>query len=446
MKHKICATLLLTASLSACDEAPKPKALRTFDDSSTQAGDGAVDLQPERTGPQYAVLSGDWSATSVSLLGVDGTVLADDYINSGSVQAGLVTALSGDVELPTHSGEQGVLVLIDRYKTDVITRIRLSDAKILGQVKTHTPPTQATDNAYSSNPQDYVRIDDHTAWVSRNQPNLDPDAPEIDLGNDLLRINPTAMERTNERIDLSVLNGKGVRRNFETGKDEEVDVYARPSRMARVGSTLIVGLGRTAFDFSATGSGMVAVVGLETREVEGLEFPGLKGCTKVTPVPAAEDRVLVGCSGAYAEERESAGGAVVRVEDGVASIERSWRAQDHANDPALSGSFVALSETLFAGAANDFSGEGASVFGTLDLATGEFSELLTIPKGRGTFGVPHFDADQGLLLVPDSSVDDDKRPTSGVHVLQQKDHGFEETSVIKVAEDTTMPVRHVFGL
>ena len=397
-------------------------------------------------GLEFAVISSDWSATSVSLLGLDGALLADDYLTSGSKESGLVTALSGDVELPTRSGEQGVLVLIDRYKTDVITRVRISDGTILGQVKTHTPPTQATRNAYTSNPHDYLRIDDSTAWVTRNQPNLDPSIPDIDKGNDLLRIDPAKMERSTERIDLSSLNTRGTRKDPDTGADEEVDVFARPSRMTRVGNTLIVGLGRSAFDFTAFGSGMVAIVDLDTKSVEGLPIEGLSGCTSVKPIPDNNTDVLVGCGGQYKKERETAGVAVVHVADGKATISNSWRAVDHADQPALSTGFVALSDTLIVAVSNKYAGSEPSVFGTLSLETGLFTELLAIPAGTGSFGTAHFDDETGLLLVPDASVDGDKRPTAGVHRLEQSSTGFERVGMTRVSASTAMPARHVLRL
>lgn len=449
-------TLLLALGLAAaCDEAPESKPLPTFPEQDAGAEDaGEVDRTtdeaavsiPPRTGPRYAVISGDFSASAVSLLGADGGVMADEYIHSGSVQAGLVTALSGDVEMPTQSGDPGVLVLIDRYRTDVITRIRLSDGKVLGQVKTHTPPAQDTENAYTSNPHDYVRIGPDTAWVTRNQPNLDPGVDDIDRGNDLLRIDPSSMERTDERIDLSVLNTTATRTNFDTGVEEEVEVYARPSRMARVGDTLIVGLGLSAFDFSAFGPGMVAVVDLESKNVEGLALEGLGGCTKAAPLPRDPERVLVACGGQFGRARETGGFAVVHVEDGQASVEQLWRAQDHADAPALSGSSVALGGTLIGAAAEDYSGAEPNVFGVLDLASGEFTELLSIPAGTGTFGTPLYDADAELLLVPDASVDADMRPTAGVHVFARRGDTFEETGVLSLAEDSAMPARHVYPL
>jgi hypothetical protein len=455
-------TLLLALGSGACDEAPEAKPLPTFseDDAGDKGGAAEEDAgggdeegradggspRSEREGPQFGVISSDWTATSISLLGLDGSVLADDYVNSGSVQAGLVTALSGDVELPTHSGEQGVLVLIDRYKTDVITRIRLADAKVLGQVKTHTPPSQATENAFSSNPQDYLRVDDETAWVTRDQPNLDPGVDEIDLGNDLLRINPSTMERTDERIDLSVLDTTAIRANFDTGMEEVVRIYARPSRMARVGGTLIVGLGMSAFDFSALGPGTVAVVDLAGKSVEGLALEGLSSCTKAAPIPGERERVLVSCGGDQTKTTSTAGFAIVRVRDGKASVELAWHAAQHSHLPVLSSSSVALGGTLIAAAAYEYSRAEPSVFGLLDLATSEYTELLTIPAGAGTFGTPLYDADARLLLVPDASTDADMRPSAGIHVFTRHGADFEETGSIDVAKGTTLPVRHVYPL
>lgn len=448
IKRKTACTLLLALTVAACDEPPEPKSRPTFADqnSASATDDDAGAGQGERSGPQYAVISGDWSATSISLLGADGAVLADDYINSGSVQAGLVTALSGDVDLPTQSGDPGVLVLIDRFKTDVITRVRLSDGKVLGQVKTHTPPSQATDNAFSSNPHDYVRIDEETAWVTRNQPNLDPGVAEIDRGNDLLRIDPSTMERGHERIDLSVLNTTATRTNFDTGAEEQVEVYARPSRMARVGDTLIVGLGLSAFDFSAFGPGTVAVIDLATKRVEGLELDGLSGCTKAAPIPNERERAMVACAGQFGETRQTAGFAIVRVRGGSARIEHLWRARDHVTTPSLSGSSVALGGTLIAAAADDDAGAGPSVFGLLDLASGEFTELLSTTAGPGTFGTPLYDADAQLLLVPDASADADMRPMAGIHRFERRGAGFEQSALISVAEDTALPARHVYPL
>lgn len=430
----------LSALWGACDEPPPPKERPTFeDDAGADAG--------ERVGPQFAAVSSDYMSSAVSLLGVDGTLLADDYLNSGSVEPGLVTFLSGDLELPTRSNDPGVLVLIDRFKTDVITRLRLSDGKILGQVKTHTPSEQESDSAYTSNPHDYIRIDDETAWVTRNQPNLDPNVPEIDRGNDLLRINPSKMERSDERIDFSQFNTKVKRINFMTKQEEEVDIYAKPSRMTRLGDTLVVGMMRNAFDFSANAAGMVALVNLTTRAVSGVALPdGFIGCTKVSPIPGDDERVLVTCGGDYLDVRGTAGFAILRVKNGAATLEESWYAKEHTDLPALSDCVTSLGGTLLTAAAISYVPEEDSVFGVLDLATGEFRELLSIPGGPDTFGTPVYDAEGRLLIVPDASQDGDMRPTAGLHLLKRDGDDFEEESVLPVADDTALPVRHVYPL
>lgn len=450
-KVKLNLSLLALLAWSGCDDAPAAKEPPTFEEpdageTGSDEGDAGDAGEPARTGPQYAVVSSDYMATSISLLGESGDLLADDYINSGSARAGLVTALSGDVELPTQSNDPGVLVIIDRYKTDVITRIRLSDAKVLGQVKTHTPATQDTTNAYTSNPHDYIRIDDHTAWVSRNQPNLDPGVPELERGNDLLRIDPSKMERTEERIDLSSLNTKGTRTNPDTKKEEEVDVYAKPSRFARVGDLLIVGLSRTAIDFTANGSGMVALVNLQTKTVQGLEFPDFIGCVKVAPIPNDAERVLVSCLGDYTDVRGTAGHAIVRVQKGKANVELTWRLQDHTEVPELAGSSVALGGTLIGAASTEYAPGSDSVFGLLDLRSSAFTQLANIPGGEGTFGTPLYDLASELLFVPDARADKDMRPTAGLHIYEHSGDKFSERELLKVAEDTAMPVRHIYPL
>lgn len=430
-------------ALLACDEEPGEKLRPRFEDE-----DAGPDAETDTgTVPRYAVISSDFTATSVSLLAANGDVVADAYLTSGSTESGLVTALSGDVEMPMRSGERGVMVLLDRFQTDVVTRVDLESGDVLGQVQVRGD-AEAGGDAFTANPQDYLRIDDDTAWVVRNQPNLAPAAPESDRGNDLLRIDPSSMERTEDRIDLSSLNARAMRTDPTTGKAEEVDVYARPGRMARIGDTLIVGLGRNAYDFSASASGMVAVVALKTKSVVGLEIDGMQGCSHVSTIPGATDRVLVGCAGVYPSPRDSAGVAIVRVASGRATVAQTYRAKDHEAVPVLSEAFVALDANTFAAARNGFvAGDEDSTFGSVSLKSGEFTSLLTTPAGTGTFGTPVFDAESGTLFVPDSSVDADMRPAAGVRRLERDQDGtFEETRTIEVARDTGMPVRHVFRL
>jgi hypothetical protein len=138
----------------------------------------------------------------------------------------------------------------------------------------------------------------------------------------------------------------------------------------------------------------------------------------------------------------------VRVRNGKASVARTWRAKDHEAAPVVSEGFVALDADTFAAARNGFvAGDDDSTFGLVDLGSGEFTQLLSTPAGTGTFGTPLFDAANGRLFVPDSSVDGDMRPTAGVRVLERNDAGeFDQVRMIEVAKDTAMPARHIFRL
>ncbi|MET0283454.1 MAG: hypothetical protein ABW352_03265 [Polyangiales bacterium] len=463
---KLRKVLILGCLLAACDEPPEAggPSLPTFpmdgdvpqvpDDAAVQSDaalpsdaaspvDSGLDAgAPVRTGPAFAVINSDWTSTAISLLDVEGKVLADNYLNSGSRPAGLVTALSGDVELPKRSGEQGVLVILDRFRTDVVTRVRLSDGAILGQVKTHTPPEQNTTSSYSSNPHDYLYIDPETAYVTRSEPNVDTGALPIDLGDDLFRINPTTMQRSGERIDLGVLDQQVM------GTSGMVTAYARPSRMVRLGRTVVVGIGRSAFDFKAVGDGVVALVNLDTKVVTGFPLPGLKNCTDVEHVPNDSDTVLVSCGGDWnTGSKATAGLALVGVSNGTAQVEQIWRAANDAAATPLTSATTSLGGTLVGAAANDYSGSGTDVYAVLDLATGSKTMIKSITPGKGVFGTPSFDAARGLLLLPDASMDKDKKPTAGLRRFQRNaDGSFTELELVKVAPGTNMPVRHVFPL
>ncbi|HVZ32300.1 MAG TPA: hypothetical protein VG963_07740 [Polyangiaceae bacterium] len=421
--------------------------------STTDAGAAVTPVQMDagsapRVGPAYAAINSDWSSTSISILDSQGKVLADDYLNSGSARAGLVTALSGDVELPKHSGESGILVILDRFRTDVITRVRLSDGAILGQVKTHTPPDQATTSTYSSNPKDYIYIDPETAWVVRGEPNIDPMAPVVDLGDDLFRINPTTMQRTSDRIDLSSLDAMTTRTDPMTGASQDVKLYARPERMVRIGHTVVVGISRSAFDFKAVGDGAVALVDLDSKAVTSFELPGLKSCSTVDSVPNDVDTVLVTCGGDWnADSKESAGFVLLGIQNGGAQIEHVWRAKDDPASNPLSTDAVSLGGTLIGAAANDYSGSGPDVYAVIDLATGSKTEIKSVSPGAGVFGTPAYDADSGLLLLPDASVNKDMKPTAGLRRFQRNPDGsFSELEIVNVAASSAMPVRHVFPL
>jgi hypothetical protein len=433
--------LMACALLAACDEAPEPK--------------GPYAL-PEV--PAFAVVSSDFTSTSISLLDGDGALLADNYVSSGSTRVGLTTALSGDVAVPTHSGQGDVLTILDRFRNDVVTRIAMPSGEILGQVRTHGEPAAGSASAYSSNPQDYVYIDEQSAWVSRYEPNLDPSVPLAERGTDLLRIEPSTMTRTGDRIDLAFLDSTGSRTNPDTGAEEEVKVHARPASIVRVGDTLVVGLSLAAFDFSAVGEGAVALVDLNTKSAVGFALEGLQSCAEVVPVIDQPTHVLVGCTGFYlGGPHEKAGIVELSITGGKARVERQWRASEHAEQPSAVADLVSLGAGRV----------GAVAFGQSEIPASEDfpavpaapDQFVVIDLGKGTqtvlfesdtpyaIGYGFFAAESGLLLVPDAATDKDLRPTQGVHRFRLDETGaFKELGTIKVADDLALPARQVRAL
>jgi len=394
----------------------------------------------------YAVVSSDYTSTSIALLNADGTILDADFINSGSAPVGLVTVLSGDVVVPTRSGDPEVLTIVDRFKTDVVTRVDPTSGEILGQVKTHSPNSETVgETAYSSNPHDYVYFNESEAWVTRFGPNVNADEDDLDKGNDLLLINPTTFTRE-ARISLSSLNTEGQGTNSATGETFTETVYARPSKMVRLGDLLVVGLGRMSQTFFSLGEGMVALVDPEARTAEGFELPGLKSCQTVTPVPDDATRVLVGCTGSFLagdDERDTAGLVLLSLRDGELVVEASWIGAEHPEAPLAVRNPVSLGGTqVFAyregvGEPEDSADITVDRGFIIDLADGSQTELFRSngsgDNARYVIGSGSYDPETGLLLIPDASLDSDRRMTAGLRTFTRQDDGsFEAGDILKV--------------
>jgi len=444
--HARCVQRYFKAVLCACAVAlvavactPKqPAAIRGVGELGDRDGgrprsDAGLALDPEPLG--YGVVASDYTVSSISLLDADGLLLQRDFVNSGSAPAGLVTALSGDVVLPTRSGDPGVLTLIDRFRSDVITRIDIARGVVLGQLKMQAPNTGDDARSYSSNPQDYVQLDQHTAWVSRFEPKLGATRADPDRGLDLLRIDPSELTRSAERIDFSGLNGVAKRTNPDTGEQQEVEVYARPSRIVRLWSHyLAVGVASFSSTFDAAGDGMVALVDLDDRSVQALPLPGLQSCASVVPVPDDDTRVAVACTGFYrALARDSAGLATLVLREGKLEVERIWRAKEHPDAAATAYGLVALSArevvAMAAGQAEVTDRDGDITQSAtndklyrIDLESGEQTEVFEA-EGRYVIGDGSYNPRAALLLVPDASVDGRARPTAGVRRFVRKDDG-----------------------
>jgi len=392
----------------------------------------------------FGVVASDRTVTTIALLDPDGRLLARDFVHSGSAPAGLVTALSGDVALPTRSGEHTHLVLLDRFRTDVITRIDVASGDVLAQIGTHAARGERTGGAYSSNPQDYVYIGPHAAWVSRYNPNLTVAVSDADAGNDLIEIDLMKGVRSDRRIDLSALDTIAERGNPDTGESEQVTAYARPGRMVRIGAFLVVGLSRLSRGFDAVGDGMVALVHPQSGDVQGVALPGLRNCALVAAVPGDPERVAVACAGLLRGTfGVGAGLALVTLAGDSLEVEQLLRFDDDASAAdavfglvALGGSAVIAVEPGHApGQSSDSAVHGDRLY-RIDIASGD-QRLLFEADASFVLGDGAFTAQRGVLLVPDASTDDDGRASAGVRRFAVD--GDEITELDVVAIDDALP-------
>ncbi len=169
--------------------------------SGGAAGSSALD--PLSSTPRYAVLSSDFSSSSIAMLDADFVTIDGSWISSGTTYPGLVATLSGDVVLPNRQAGDGTVAVIDRFFTDVVTRFFVPSGNLNGQLRTQG---DIGDSGFSSNPQDFIFVDPDSAWVPRYESNLNPDAIPENQGNDLFEVNPSDMSATGDRIDLSSLD------------------------------------------------------------------------------------------------------------------------------------------------------------------------------------------------------------------------------------------------
>ncbi|MCA9581035.1 MAG: hypothetical protein KC416_04530 [Myxococcales bacterium] len=354
------------------------------------------------TGPvRFAVAGGLFQQSStIGFLDEQGERLDEAWIDSGTAAAGITAALSGDFTLPTtpHPGE---LVILERTGFDRMTRIALPSGLILGQHPTQGP-SEPDRTAFKANPQDAVRLSPTEIAVSRYEPNFDRGAQEIDRGNDLLIIDVETNER--RRIDLGALNTEV---NGTT-------IYARPLRMFRRGSFLLVGLSRLSGDFRTAGPGAVAWVDLTSGTARVVGMDPLVNCGEVRQVPGNDDLAVVLCGGPTFQDAEGrrTGSGVVLLDlsnpRGPTILHR-FSAADHDGFPPPQVGAVPLGGGRLVVASLNVDGEGTDALLWIDLSSGDVE--IVHQSGKASFadgfqfdlGLGTFNPEENLLLVPSAS-------------------------------------------
>ncbi|MEZ4255363.1 MAG: hypothetical protein R3A78_06555 [Polyangiales bacterium] len=364
----------------------------------TEAACAPAELGALKRAPDAAVVTSLFRESSaIALLAGDHELLTEAWLDSGSAPAGVTSALGGDVVLPTvaHPGE---LVLVERRGVDLITRIDLGTGKVLGQHSAQHAQA-GSGAAYRSNAQDALRLSATEILVSRHEPNFDDDPDPLDGGNDLVRIDLGRNEIV-ERIALDHLN-------------DEVDgmtIYARPSRMVRIGTKIVIGLARLSEGFDVAGTGMVAVLDVSTRKATPIALEGLSNCGEVRPVLGDDTRVLVLCAGetfSDADGRRAEAGLVLLESDGSAlRVAAVWKATDHPTLPPPQFGAVSLGGARFVYESLSIDADRSDALVAVDITSGEGETIDVYPLDGGdarlqfNLGPGAFLPDEDVLLVP----------------------------------------------
>lgn len=310
---------------------------------------GDLTLPPQT--PAFVVVRSDHSSSALALLAADGTVLTPDLIDSGTRSANLVTALSGDVVVPSTPLGSGTIVWVERLYVDLVTF--LDDAGSVTQVDARGESVDAPHTGFSANPQDALLLPDGRVLVSRLRPNPDPGAPELQRGNDLVVVEAGAVT---ERV---ALDADGT---IEACTSADCTAYAYPAVLLplRAGDTraVLVVLERLPNDFQrGAGTGAVVAVDSTTLEVSApLELPPLQNCQFASVDPLDPSRAYVACTALLARDAEArrpnAGVAEITLSpDGTLAV--TAMVQTPAGVPVLGGAVLALGQRRILGVASD---------------------------------------------------------------------------------------------
>lgn len=351
------------------------------------------------TGARFGVIRTDFESTSIAILDEGGNILDPAVLSSGLQPPGLVAPLSGDVVIANaRRSDGGVLNIVDRLGTDVVTRYDLGTTEVLGQLR-------VAPGNFSTNPHDVAIVDSRRAWVSRFSVNLDPSAPSADRANDVIEIDPTGFTATGRRVSLDAFTTPGTAQR--DGGPVQVDVYARPSLLALIDDTLVVGLTLLSPEFDAAAAGQVALINVDTAQLTPFALPAAaRNCGTVRAVPNAADLVMVACIGFARpfgdapQVRASSGVYVLRVTGGQAELVRSWEPAADLSRPLALEKLTPLSATQFLAVDyGTFGAMGDEAF-IVDMTTGAATSLFSAGSAFA-IGVSAYDPSTGVLLVPD---------------------------------------------
>ncbi|HKY38168.1 MAG TPA: hypothetical protein VJN18_19630 [Polyangiaceae bacterium] len=240
---------------------------------------GGADLPARGDCPRgLAVVSSDFQSSEVALLSPDGAVRSQAFLSSASSNASnLAAPLSGDLEAAASRSRDNELVLIDRFGTNVLSFVDAKTAAVRAQLPIGT--------GFDSNPQDYLEVSEHKAYVPRLSENRDAGREPFDVGSDLLLVDP---------VVPSIIGSLPM--------PHQAGFFPNPVALAQLGELVLVTLQHARPDFS--GMADSEIVAVDTRDDSlryRLTLSGLQNCGRVELSPDRR-RLVVACA-SYVDPR-----------------------------------------------------------------------------------------------------------------------------------------------
>jgi len=352
---------------------------------------------PSSGTPAFAVRRSDnLSASAIALLDAHGTILEADFIDSGTRAANLVTTLAGDLALPSSPLGPRTIGWIGRFEVDVLTFVHdgvTTEVDLRGE-------TLTTPHGFTANPQDALLLSDQpTILVTRQMPNDDPSAPDLQRGNDV----------------VVVANGQ-ITRRIALGADAPIPdcrtdctALARPAALLELTAgdarAVVVVLSRLNASYTDGVVGAVVTIDPATWQVSApIELEPYRDCLYARVDPTNASRAYVLCEGptfTTEDVRLPQSGIVelVLLPDGTLAVTDSFMPSP--GDPAPYNGLVALGDgrVLYVAAGNLDAGIADRLV-DLDMHTG----TLRVVYGASTaFVLGDGTALAGTALVPDAA-------------------------------------------
>lgn len=386
---------------------------------------------------EFAVVRSDRESTSIAVLDEMGEVLNPSVYSSSSQEPGLVAPLSGDVVLSDAvRKEEMKLIVVDRLGTDVLSLFDLESESIAHQLR-------VAPGDFSTNPQDVAVVDQDRAWVSRFSVDTSGNLADNDRGNDVVELNPSTFTLTGRRVSLDQFTGTATATRDEG--DVEVEVFARPGLITMVGDTLVVGLTLMSLQFDAATSGRVALINVDSTNLTALDLPEVsRNCGRVVPVPGSSEEFVVACTGfarPFGEEtqvRATAGIYRISLTGVDPEIVGSW--EPRTDEPLAVQNVVPLDGTRFVGVVYGTFGESGDAVYVIDMQSQE-AELLFSATEAFSVGRAAYNADAGLLLIPDAS-----EVGGGLRSFSEDAQGGFSENGVQTFSDGPLPPRQVYRL